>query len=774
MMDPPSPSERVMGHDRQKTASDLLSRVRSMWQHNQAPDALAFLGEHASVRGNRALTLDLAYEEFFKRREQGEQVDIASFCNRFPSIRRSLHKQLEVHEGVMRHPSLVGRQVMVSWPRRGDDLFGFRVVEEIGRGAFARAYLCAQPGIGNRQVVVKVSPGGALEADTMGGLDHPNIMSVYSVQVDVESKLSGICMPFVGRSTLYDVIDVAHAQGRPPRRSAVILEASRALARRGDRYHQLTPRMPLRPTNTFLRGVLRLVVQIADALAHAHERGVLHGDLKPSNIVMSVSGIPLLVDFNLSHSRESNNLVTGGTLPYMAPEQIRIALLGAAEGDRVDQRSDLYSLGVMIFELLTGRLPFQSSPPESEPAAAAGRMLDAQQAGVPPLRDWAGSLEPGLSDLLARCLAFDPAQRPDDANQVVYELQHHLGWSKGFRRGFRRTLHQHPSVATGLATTLSAGLLASALWWAQRPPLPQRHYQRGLVAYQQHDFASAVESLNHAIAADQQFAQAYLARGCAAIQCYERDKFEGWLESAYRDFTLAARHGSGHEAQEARAYCLICNNDFETAASVLKELQRHGRVSVADANNLAYCYEKLSVSPQGGKQETEFLLTNATKNLRLAVTLGPTLIQPHINFAIVALAEYRFSDTKKLPSEGLEAARRAISLGSNHTSTYFFAARLAGVMAHELNDAALFDECLGYLEAAVDRGHDLKRDPQLSEAPFDKLLDHPRVQSLLSRKIGRNRPTYASRLIIPGVISSPSFLIAESGSLGGRDESELP
>ncbi len=128
------------------------------------------------------------------------------------------------------------------------------VVEEIGRGAFARAYLCAQPGIGNRQVVVKVARGGALEADTMGSLDHPNIMSVYSVEVEPDSNLSAICMPFVGRSTLYDVIDLAYSEGHLPQQTGIILEASRALARRGDRYHQVTPRIQLRSAAPFVTG----------------------------------------------------------------------------------------------------------------------------------------------------------------------------------------------------------------------------------------------------------------------------------------------------------------------------------------------------------------------------------------------------------------------------------------------------------------------------------------------------------------------------------------
>jgi tetratricopeptide (TPR) repeat protein len=577
-------------------------------------------------------------------------------------------------------------------------------------------------------------------------------------------------MPFVGRSTLYDVIDVAHALGRPPRRAAVLLEASRALARRGDRYHQLTPRMPLHPGSSFVLGVLKLMVQIAEALAHAHERGVLHGDLKPSNVVMSVSGVPLLVDFNLSHSHNANNLLTGGTLPYMAPEQIQAMLEIAPESSRVDQRSDIFSFGALLFELLTGQLPFGGYAQEAQSVAASGRMLDAQANGAASLRERLDGLDQDLTELVLSCLAFDPADRPQDAGQVVRALRDQLCWSGNLRRAVRR----HPLLPAGMTMACGAGLLASALWWAHQPPLPERHYQRAVTAYQDRDFASALEALNQAITADPQYAQAYLARGCAAIQCYQHDKFKGWLDSAFRDFTQAIRFGAGAAAEQASAYCLIRNDEYAVAASALEELDRRGRLTAADANNLAYCYEKLSVGAGGSQHETENLMASADKHLRLAISMAPELIEPYINLAIVELARYRFTNGDYLPSDGLKAVRKAISLGSSETSTYFFASRLAGVMAQELNDPTLLDECLGYLEKAVEQGHSLQRDTLNGDAIYDKLLDHPRFQVLLARNVDGSRRTSASRVIEPAVISSPFFLASDSVSLRKRLDTNLP
>ena len=100
---------------------------------------------------------------------------------------------------------------------------------------------------------------------------------------------------------------------------------------------------------------------MADGLAHAHERGILHRDLKPANILLGDDGEPLLLDFNLAADTKlrgpASAALIGGTLPYMAPEHLQ-ALRG--EDRTLDARSDLYSLGVILFELLTGNHPFET------------------------------------------------------------------------------------------------------------------------------------------------------------------------------------------------------------------------------------------------------------------------------------------------------------------------------------------------------------------------------------------------------------------------------
>ena len=143
---------------------------------------------------------------------------------------------------------------------------------------------------------------------------------------------------------------------------------------------------PARRELGYVQAVLWLVARLADGLAHAHERGILHRDLKPANILLGDDGEPLLLDFNLAadtklRSHASAALI-GGTLPYMAPEHLQ----ALKDGTRLpDARSDLYSLGAILFELLTA--PAVSNPhrARSRDPAVDDRRTDGAGAPVAPV-----------------------------------------------------------------------------------------------------------------------------------------------------------------------------------------------------------------------------------------------------------------------------------------------------------------------------------------------------------------------------------------------------
>jgi len=251
---------------------------------------------------------------------------------------------------------------------RSGAVFGrFELVREIGRGGFGVVWealdLELRRGVAFKAMCRGAGSGLRLqrvmhEAEAAARLSHPNIVTLY---------------------------DVGHAEGGP----YLILELLRGetLARR-----LMGPR--LSPDEA-----LRIATQIAAGLAHAHEHGVVHRDLKPGNVFLCEGGQPKLLDLGLAVAFGSTRAVAGGTPSYMAPEQRR----GAPE----DERSDVFALGVLLHQMIAGAFPFDEPPgPELE---------------HPPMLEVPGL--PGLPDLVQRMLKADPIARPRDAGKVLAELQ---------------------------------------------------------------------------------------------------------------------------------------------------------------------------------------------------------------------------------------------------------------------------------------------------------------------------------------------------------------
>jgi serine/threonine protein kinase len=166
-----------------------------------------------------------------------------------------------------------------------------------------------------------------------------------------------------------------------------------------------------------------LIANIAAGLSHAHDRGILHRDLKPANILVTDDVQPMILDFNLSEDVVAGgraSLLIGGTLPYMAPEHLRAVV---ADGD-VDQRSDIYSLGVMLFQLLTGELPF---PIQAGSIIGNLSFLINDRGNVTPS---VRSLQPRLSididSIAQRCLSAKPNDRYQSAHDFQEDLERHL------------------------------------------------------------------------------------------------------------------------------------------------------------------------------------------------------------------------------------------------------------------------------------------------------------------------------------------------------------
>ncbi len=319
----------------------------------------------------------LLVSEIFQRRDRGERPSLDEYAERFPEHLPALGNLIR-REDLIR--SLGGRRRghnrLPRLPEVGEEIFGFRLRQPLGRGAFARVYLAEQPDLASRPVVLKISATEGCEHETLARLQHTNIVPIFSVHEDKKAGLRAVCMPYFGGATLSSIMENLWAKTGPPTRGCQLVEALEAVGSAapkdtsedsggGERLEPPTPDPPAESQTTltilrslgYYRAVAWIAAQLAEGLHHAHQRGILHRDVKPSNILISSEGQPLLLDFNVAHEVESDlsHAVLGGTVAYAAPEHL-VALRDCTLDliRRVDRRSDIYSLGLVLAEMVTG------------------------------------------------------------------------------------------------------------------------------------------------------------------------------------------------------------------------------------------------------------------------------------------------------------------------------------------------------------------------------------------------------------------------------------
>jgi len=538
---PPEPSAADL------TASDPAEHVRRLLREGQALDVQALLAAEPQLQADKSLLLDLAYEEYCQRREAGQAVEAEAFCRRFP-YQSSLRRLLGVHHFLEQNPHLLAEDRQLSWPAPGQQFLGFMLVRELGKGSFARVFLATEPALGGRSVAVKISRLGAAEAQTLGRLDHPNIVPVHSVQHDAATGFTVICMPYLGSATLCDLLDRVGAEPGLPQSGRVVRQVIAAAA-------------PLPATagragrGTYVDAVVAIGSQLADALALAHSRGVCHRDLKPSNVLLADDGRPMLLDFNLASDQQLAGSHLGGTLPYMAPEQLRATdPVTAADAAPVDARADVFSLGVMLYELLAGVHPFAPLLVGSL-TEARGRLLEGQRRGPPSLRQRNPRVDRPLARLVERCLAFAPEDRPQSARALAAALHAGLSW----RRRATRWLGRHRRLVTvaGLLLAILAVLASGAL--AMRDPYALRQCRAGIACYHQGNYREALAHLNNALAEEPRSSATLFARARVFQQL-------GDFSLAFKDYEAANGLDQHGPTWAGTGYCLCRLEAYEQAA----------------------------------------------------------------------------------------------------------------------------------------------------------------------------------------------------------------
>ncbi len=358
-------------------AEMLRGDQRLRWLQGERFTVEAYFEHYPNLRSDESAQRALVAGEISLRREAGESLDLSEFRQRFPHLDEWLVERFDSIESAARDDSSLDPDR--PWPA----IPGFEILGEIGRGGMGIVYKARQTKL-NRVVALKMLLGGPgvnpkavarfrAEADAVAQLQHPYIVQIFDI-IEHDGQLF-LSLEFLAGGNLARRIG---GKPQPPEQSA---------------------------------GYLRM---LAKAMQFAHDRGIIHRDLKPSNILLTADGIPKITDFGLAKRLDGNSSTTKtgavlGTPDYMSPEQ--------AEGRSRDvgPLTDVYSLGAILYDLLTGQPPFRDE--------AMVKVLDAVRFKKPkPPSEWNPRVPGDLEAICLKCLEKEPAKRYASAGELADDL----------------------------------------------------------------------------------------------------------------------------------------------------------------------------------------------------------------------------------------------------------------------------------------------------------------------------------------------------------------
>ena len=348
---------------------------------------------------------------------------------------------------------------LAEYPAAGEVLGPFLLLAELGRGHSGRTFLASDPTLADRPVVLKIIPDDQDEHLALAQLQHTHIVPLFSEHMFPARGLRVLCMPFLGGTTLARILEGLASVPFAHRTGELLVKVI-------DRHTRAGP-CRSRADGPFRRGLEQasyvdamtwLACCLAEALQYSHARGLVHMDIKPSNVLITVDAQPMLLDFHLARApllageRGTDRL--GGTPGWMSPEQAE-AMTAITEGRpiprAVDGRSDIYALGLLLGEALC------AVPPAPDRGRSRTRVV--QPIGV----------SAGLLDILKRCLAQDAGDRYDNPATLAEDLRRELNdlplrgvRNRSVRERCRKWRRRHPGVVPWGVVVILITLAASS------------------------------------------------------------------------------------------------------------------------------------------------------------------------------------------------------------------------------------------------------------------------------------------------------------------------
>jgi serine/threonine protein kinase/Tfp pilus assembly protein PilF len=355
----------------------------------------------------------------------GDGALLRDYCNEYPLLKESLEQKYRVVRAL--------EEAFTEEDLAGTEIGEYLIIEEIGRGGMGVVYLALQQSL-SRYVALKVLPlsfamdAGSIkrfrsEAQVIARFNHPNIVPVYSM--GKEKGIYYIAMALIPGISLNKVLDdLRHLPSDTWTATTVkdiifthpdFTRLNIGVDKTGKPDSIIVVRDPSFWNQPYPSFVLTLCSEIADALSYAHRNSVCHGDLKPSNIMLSCGGVPMIVDFGLAKDMRSLKVIQSedflGTVAYASPEQV--------EKNLISPKSDIWSLGVTMYEMLSLTQPFRSG----DVAATIEKII---KTDPPLLRACNERLPKDTEAIVFKCLEKPSENRYDRAELLKEDINNFL------------------------------------------------------------------------------------------------------------------------------------------------------------------------------------------------------------------------------------------------------------------------------------------------------------------------------------------------------------
>ncbi|MCQ9206844.1 MAG: protein kinase [Omnitrophica bacterium] len=357
--------------------------------------------------------------EILEKLITNDKIDIDEYCKKFPQYKDEILAKLRTAEFLKSN----FQEEELSGKKLGEYL----LLQELGRGGMGIVFLAIQPSL-SRLTAVKVLPPSFArdkktlknfqeEAKIIAKFNHPNIAPIYSISN--EKGVNYIAMGYISGISLKNIIEKLQKTKDPHKLKATVIQELLHVAppnKKDISQKSISLKRGFQFWNkAYCQFVATIGAEIADALSYAHQSGISHGDIKPSNVLLTNEGMPMIVDFGLSKDIKKLSVSTSkeftGTLAYAAPEQVK--------NNTINDKTDIWSLGLTLYELLAFKNPFSEN--------TVKKTVDKILKSYPlPLKHYNKKIPAELEAIILKCLENKPENRYASIAELAKDLNNYL------------------------------------------------------------------------------------------------------------------------------------------------------------------------------------------------------------------------------------------------------------------------------------------------------------------------------------------------------------